>query len=126
MKLIVQSFSDIITNSSSEVFISADSEELRSILQELGISFECFKTEIELREKVEKEPWFFMDFDMFNPYQEWWFEDIKKEKTPDECWEFFKSFYLDLLGKILINVDRDYLYQQEYAHNISILKHIKE
>ena len=34
MKFVIQSFSDIITNSSSEVFISAPNEELMKILKD--------------------------------------------------------------------------------------------
>lgn len=36
MKFVIQSFSDIITNSSSEVFVSASNEELLKILEDWG------------------------------------------------------------------------------------------
>ena len=39
MKTVIQSFSDIITNSSSEVFVSSSSDELLQALKELNIDY---------------------------------------------------------------------------------------
>lgn len=126
MKFIVQSFSDIITNSSSEVFISTSSDELLQALKELNIDYDCYHNEEELRKAVEKNSWDFDEIVEFNPYREWWFDDIKSRKTCDELWDFFKVFYMDLIGKIIIDVDRDYLYTQVEKHSINLLKFIKE
>lgn len=126
MKLIIQSFSDIITNSSSEVFISASSDELLQALKELNIDYDCYHNEEELRKAVEENSWDFDEIVDFNPYREWWFADIKSRKTCDELWDFFKIFYIDLIGKIIIDVDRDYLYTQVEKHSINLLKFIKE
>ena len=126
MKILIQSFSDIITNSSSEVFVSSSSDELLQALKELNIDYDCYHNEEELRKAVEENYWDFDEVVEFNPYGEWWFADIKARKTCDELWEFFKSFYIDLIGKIIINVDRDYLYTQVEKHNINLLKFIKE
>lgn len=126
MKFIVQSFSDIITNSSSEVFVSTSSDELLQALKELNIDYDCYHNEEELRKAVEENSWDFDEIVEFNPYREWWFDDIKSRKTCDELWDFFKIFYIDLIGKIIIDVDRDYLYTQVEKHSINLLKFIKE
>jgi hypothetical protein len=128
MKFIVQSFSDIITNSSSEVFISAPNEELMKILEDWGIRYKCYNTEEELRKVVENEPY---DFDEItsscNPYYNFtMIEDLKEVKSDDEIWEFFKSFYMDLIGKIIVDVDRDYLYTKESSTGINIFDYVKE
>lgn len=126
MKTIIQSFSDIITNSSSEVFVSSSSDELLQALKELNIDYDCYHNEEELRKAVEENSWDFDYICSVNPYREWWMEDIRTEKTSDEIWEFFKSFYTHLIGKIIVDVDRDYLYNQEDEHNIYLRKFIKE
>lgn len=126
MKLIIQSFSDIITNSSSEVFVSTINDSLIEALKQLNIDYTYIADETCLRKLVETESWRFMEVVDFNPYFEWWFESIEKHKTPDEIWEFFKSFYIDLIGKVIVDVDRDYLYRQEDEHNIYIRNFIKE
>ena len=126
MKTIIQSFSDIITNSSSEVFVSSSSDELLQALKELNIDYDCYHNEEELRKAVEENSWDFDEIVEFNPYREWWFDDIKSRKTCDELWDFFKIFYIDLIGKIIIDVDRDYLYTQVEKHSINLLKFIKE
>ena len=126
MKFLIQSFSDIITNSSSEVFVSSSSDELLQALKELNIDYDCYHNEEELRKAVEENYW---DFDViveFNPYREWWFDEIKSRKTCDELWDFFRIFYIDLIGKIIIDVDRDYLYTQVEKHSVNLLKFIKE
>jgi len=126
MKVLIQSFSDIITNSSSEVFVSFSSDELLQALKELNIDYDCYHNEEELRKAVEENPWDFDKIVEYNPYIEWWFDEIKSRKTCDELWDFFKSFYIDLIGKIIIDVDRDYLYTQVEEHNIDLFKFIKE
>ena len=126
MKFIIQSFSDIITNSSSEVFVSSSSDELLQALKELNIDYDCYHNEEELRKAVEENSWDFDEIVEFNPYREWWFDDIRSRKTCDELWDFFKVFYINLIGKIIIDVDRDYLYTQVEKHSINLLKFIKE
>lgn len=126
MKTVIQSFSDIITNSSSEVFVSSSSNELLQALKELNIDYDCYHNEEELRKAVEENSWDFDEIVEFNPYREWWFDDIRSRKTCDELWDFFKVFYIDLIGKVIIDVDRDYLYTQVEKHSINLLKFIKE
>ena len=126
MKFLIQSFSDIITNSSSEVFVSSSSDELLQALKELNIDYDCYHNEEELRKAVEENYWDFDEIVEFNPYREWWFDEIKSRKTCDELWDFFRIFYIDLIGKIIIDVDRDYLYTQVEKHSVNLLKFIKE
>ena len=126
MRFIVQSFSDLITNSSSEVFVSIQNEDLINALKQMDIDYDIYRDETSLRKAVEDNAWQFDGIVSFNPYREYWLEEIKEGKTSDEIWEFFKSFYIDLIGKVIIDVDRDYLYQQEDKHDIYLRKYIKE
>lgn len=126
MRFIVQSFSDLITNSSSEVFVSIQNEDLINALEQMNIDYDIYRDETSLRKAVEDNAWQFGGIVSFNPYREYWLEEIKEGKTSDEIWEFFKSFYIDLIGKVIIDVDRDYLYQQEDKHDIYLRKYIKE
>lgn len=127
MKFIIQSFSDIITNSSSEVFISAPNEELMKILKDWGIWYKCYNTEEELRKAVEEDPWDFDEITTHNPYGTYTLmEELREMKSPDSIWEFFKQFYIGLLGKIIVDVDRDYLSQKQYDNNINIFKYVKQ
>ena len=127
MKFVIQSFSDIITNSSSEVFISAPNEELMKILKDWGIWYKCYNTEEELRKAVEEDPWDFDEITTHNPYGTYTLmEELREMKSPDSIWEFFKQFYIGLLGKIIVDVDRDYLSQKQYDNNINIFKYVKQ
>lgn len=126
MKVIIQSFSDIITNSSSEVFVSTKNDDLIKALDQLGIYYYSYEDEESLRKAVEDNAWDFNEFVSYNPYNEWWFDELKANKTSDELWEFFKSFYTDLIGKIVVEVDRDYLYAKEREKNIYLGNYIKE
>lgn len=126
MKLIIQSFSDIITNSSSEVFVFSKNDDVLEALTIMKIDYVYYENEQSLRKAVEENAWDFDCICSVNPYREWWMEDIRTEKTSDEIWEFFKSFYTHLIGKVIVDVDRDYLYNQEDEHNIYLRKFIKE
>mgnify|MGYP003292355623 CR=1 FL=1 len=126
MKTIIQSFSDIITNSSSEVFVFSKKDDLIEALTTMKIDYVYYENEQSLRKAVKENAWGFDYICSVNPYREWWMEDIKTEKTSDEIWEFFKSFYTHLIGKVIVDVDRDYLYNQEDEHNIYLRKFIKE
>ena len=127
MKFVIQSFSDIITNSSSEVFISAPNEELINILKEWGIWHKCYNTEEELRKAVEEDPWDFDEITTYNPYYNYnLMEELREMKSSDSIWEFFKQFYTGLLGKIIVDVDRDYLYRKQYDTGINIFEHVKQ
>ena len=47
-------------------------------------------------------------------------EELREMKSSDSIWEFFKQFYTELLGKVIVDVDRDYLYRKQYDNNINI------
>lgn len=127
MKFVIQSFSDIITNSSSEVFISAPNEELLKILEDWGIWHKCYNTEEELRKAVEENPWDFDEITTHNPYGTYTLmEDLRELKSTDSIWEFFKQFYIGLLGKIIVDVDRDYLYTKQSNTGINIFEYVKQ
>ena len=127
MKFVIQSFSDIITNSSSEVFISAPNEELMKILEDWGIWYKCYNTEEELRKAVEDNPWDFDEITTYNPYYNYnLMEELREMKSSDSIWEFFKQFYTGLLGKVIVDVDRDYLYRKQYDTGINIFEHVKQ
>ena len=126
MKFIIQSFSDLITNSSSEVFVSVQNEDLINALKQMNIDYDIYNDEESLRQAVKDNPWMFDGIVSYNPYREFWMDELRGKKTDDELWEFFKSFYIPLIGKVIIDVDRDYLYQQEDKHCIYLRKYIKE
>ena len=128
MKFVIQSFSNIITNSSSEVFVSESSEELLNALKELGIGYDCYETEEQLREALESGWYDFDELVPLNIYRDiyYYIDELRKHKTDDEIWDFIKPFYIDLIGKIIIEVDRDYLYTKEDEKNIYIRNYIKE
>ena len=126
MKFVIQSFSDIITNSSSEVFVSIQNEDLINALKQMEIDYDIYNDEESLRQAVEDNPWMFDEMVSYNPYREFWIDELKENRTSDEIWDFLKSFYIHLIGKVLINVDRDYLYRQEEEQGIYLRKYIKE
>lgn len=127
MKFVIQSFSDIITNSSSEVFVSYPNEELLKILEDWGIEYKCYNTEEELRKAVEEHPWDFDDITTHNPYYTYTLmEDLREMKSTDSIWEFFKQFYIGLLGKIIVDVDRDYLYRKHQESDKYIFNYVKQ
>ena len=126
MKFVIQSFSDIITNSSSEVFVSYPNEELLKILEDWGIWYKCYNTEEELRKAVEEDPWNFDEITTYNPYYNYsLMEELREMKSADSIWEFFKQFYIGLLGKIIVDVDRDYLYTKQSNTGVKIFDYVK-
>ena len=126
VKFIIQSFSDLITNSSSEVFVSVHNEDLINALKQMVIDYDIYNNEESLRQAVEDNPWMFDEIVSYNPYREFWIDELRGRKTDDELWDFFKSFYIHLIGKVIIDVDRYYLYRQEDKHCIYLRKYIKE
>ena len=125
MKFVIQSFSDIITNSSSEVFVSYPNEELLKILEDWGIEYKCYNTEEELRKAVEENPWDFDEITTHNPYGTYTLiEDLREMKSTDSIWEFFKQFYIGLLGRIIVDVDRDYFYRKHQESDKNIFENV--
>lgn len=89
----VQSVSDIITNSSSEVFVSESSEELINALNELGIGYDCYETEEQVREALEMGWYNFDELVPLNIYRDiyYYIDELRKYKTDDEIWDFIKD-----------------------------------
>lgn len=92
----------------------------------MNIDYDLYNDEESLRQAVEDNPWMFDEVVSCNPYRGFWMDELRGKKTDDELWEFFKSFYIHLIGKVIIDVDRDYLYRQEAEHDIYLHKYIKE
>lgn len=126
MLIPIQSFSDIITNSSSEVYISEKNERLLKTLNNYGIYYYDFTDESVLRDFVENQFYELYDVVEYNPYADYDLRDgFKTHYTEDQMWEILKPFYKQLIGKIYINIDRDYLYELEVEKNINITGLIK-
>lgn len=110
----IQSISDIITNSSSEVFIT-DNKSTIELLDRAGIEYIKFDTEEDIKNYIlsDYNSYLFNDILDYNPYsEEWEIEELLKYHTKEEIWEFYKPCYQELLGKVFVNVDRDYYYNQ--------------
>lgn len=114
MLIEIQSVSDIITNSSSEVFITNNKRDIE-ILDQAGISYVEFYTEEDIKNYLFGEDSYCLDdldeFVDYNPFGNYWeLEELLKIHTKDEIWEFFKPLYMCLLGNVYVNVDRDFYY----------------
>lgn len=111
----IQSVSDIITNSSSEVFLT-DSKPTIELLDRAGIEYVKFDTEEDIKNYILQNDYnaYLLDEVLeYNPYStEWEIETLLKYHTKEEIWEFYKPCYKELLGKAFVNVDRDYYYRQ--------------
>lgn len=126
MLIPVQTFSDIITNSSSEVYISEKNEKLLKTLNNYGIYYYDFTDESILRDFVENQFYELYDVVKYNPYSDFDLRDgFREHYTEDQMWEILKPFYKQLFGKVYINIDRDYLYELEVEKNINITGLIK-
>lgn len=126
MLIPVQTFSDIITNSSSEVYISEKNEKLIKTLKANGIYYYDFTDETVLRKFVEEQFYELYDVIDYNPYGDYEFIDgFRKHYTEDQAWEILKPFYKQLLNKVYINIDRDYLFDLEVNKGINFTKLIK-
>lgn len=116
MLISIQSASDIITNSSSEVFLT-DSKPTIEFLDKAGIEYVKFDTEEDIKNYLFSLDDYYLDkLDELverNPLGDYYLiEDLLKYHTKDEIWEFYKPFYLNFLGKAYVNVDRNYYYRQ--------------
>ena len=97
------------------------------ILKDWGIWYKCYNTEEELRKAVEEDPWDFDEITTYNPYYNYnLMEELREMKSSDSIWEFFKQFYIGLLGKIIVDVDRDYLYRKHQESDKNIFDYVKQ
>lgn len=126
MLIPVQTFSDIITNSSSEVYISEKNAKLIKTLEANGIYYYDFTDEAVLRDFVENQFYELYDVIEYHPYADFDLRDgFRKHYTEDQMWEILKPFYKQLFGKVYINIDRDYLFELEVKKGINITGLIK-
>ena len=126
MLIPVQTFSDIITNSCSEVYISEKNEKLIKTLKANGIYYYDFTDEAVLRDFVENQFYELYDIIEYHPYADFDLRDgFRKHYTEDQMWEILKPFYKQLFNKVYIDIDRDYLYELEVDKGINITGLIK-
>jgi hypothetical protein len=126
MLIPIQTFSDIITNSSSEVYISERNEKLIKTLEANGIYYYDFTDESVLRDFVENQFYELYDVVKYNPYADYELRDgFREHYTEDQMWEILKPFYKQLLNKVYINIDRDYLFNLEVNKGINFTKLLK-
>lgn len=121
--LLIQSFSDIITNSSTEVFMVKSSKTLEEFNESLTWqNFTIFNTEEDVKSYILKHSYNLYKLDNFlekNPLAELDYvldEEFLKTigKTKDEIFEFFKKPYIDgLLGKAIYSFMDDCPYPKE-------------
>lgn len=115
MLIEIQSVSDIITNSSSEVFLT-DSKPTIELLDRAEIEYVKFDTEEDIKNYIFSGSYCLYDLDDvldYNPLSyDHSLEELLEYHTKEEIWEFFKPWYKALLGKVFVNVDRDYYYRQ--------------
>jgi len=131
MKL--RSITDVITNSSTEVFCyKIDDPEYKEIQRDIPwLYWEEFKTEEDIKKIVMDPDYYGLSWDDGSiqndhgpekalPFYDIMSNDefregIKGKKTPDEIWEFVKGFYLEgLLGKAVAVFDNDCISDSQY------------
>lgn len=114
----IKSITDVITNSSTEVFCyRIDDPEYKEIQKAIPwLNWHEFKTEEDIKNFVMDPNYYEIPWNSYSVQVDhgpeeavpscdimsiWEFrENIKDKKTPDEIWEFIKSFYVEaLLGK---------------------------
>ena len=106
----IQSVSDIITNSSSEVFMTLATEFNEKFLQSIGVGYVKFTGLDDVRKFIKENGAWSLDGVLeWNPYadQDWFIEALQQFHSDDAIWEFFKPMYRDLTGKLFIYEDRD-------------------
>lgn len=113
--LCIQSISDIVTNSSSEVFLIESNEASDEFFKEYRWYHSTFNTiedvkkyvmdtdnDLEALEHLSCVEW--LDFDW-----EYLIPTLKQHKTDDEIWEFFKFKFENLVGKSIVVMDNNYI-----------------
>ena len=114
----IKSITDVITNSSTEVFCyKLDDPEYKEIQKAIPwLTWQEFKTEEDIKNFVMDSDYYGIPWDSYSVQKDhgpenatpsfdimnvWEFkENIKDKKTPEEIWEFIKDFYVEaLLGK---------------------------
>ena len=95
-------------------------------LNKYDVFYYDFTDESVLRDFVENQSYELDDIVKYNPYADYDLRDgFKTYYTEDQIWEILKPFYKQLIGKIYIDIDRDYLYELENEKDVNIKKLIK-
>lgn len=128
----IRSITDVITNSSTEVFCyKIDDPEYQEIQKSIPwLSWSEFKTEEDIKELIMDPDYWGLPwtdsiqndhgpeeavpfYDIMANYE--FKEGIKDKKTPDEIWEFIKGFYIDgLIGKAVATFENDCISHSQY------------
>ncbi len=120
MKYKVLSRTDVITNSSTEVFCYklSDPEYTRIKSEIPWLSWTEFKTESDIRDFVMSPDYHgFPDAQVYHgpeniapdydALEDYGFREFLETKDPSESWEFLKSGYMNLLGYSIASFDND-------------------
>ena len=127
----IKSITDVITNSSTEVFCyKLDDPEYERIKKAIPwLYWDEFRTEEDIKKIVMDPDYYELPWlsgvqcdhgpedsePVYDIMSEWSFrEHIKDKKTPDEIWEFIKSFYMNLLGKAVCCFENDCISNDQY------------
>ena len=112
--LIVQSVSDLITNSSSEVFLFENSDALKDFFDNnefYGGQDVRFETIDQVKEFVKENNY----LEALDTLTEWIGSDwecvvagLENHKTFDEIFEFYKFKFEGLVGKTMVDIDNNY------------------
>jgi len=115
--LVIQSISDLITNSSSEVFLFETNDALKSFFKEnkfFGGTATTFDTIEDVKKFVIEQSYDVEVLDLLSVVKytgsDWYclYDCLKDYKTPDEIFDFFKFKFEDLVGKTIVTIDNNY------------------
>lgn len=128
----IRSITDVITNSSTEVFCYRIDDPVYQEIQKAipWLDWDEFKTEEDIKKLVMDPNYWGLSwtdsvqndhgpeeavpfYDIMANYE--FKEGIKDKKTPDEIWEFIKGFYLEgLIGKAVATFENDCISHAQY------------
>lgn len=127
----IKSITDVITNSSTEVFLLHNDEKTQEVLNKLRyVDIITFKTEKDVKDFIQanlydlpNRQYFPSSIVKVDPLSEWSFVDMINEigKSFDEMWEFVKSCYLPLIGYTYIECE-DSCCGTEIGNELDILQ----
>ena len=136
--LIVQSVSDLITNSSSEVFLFENSDALKDFFDHdkfYGGTDVRFESIDQVKEYVKENSY----SEALDTLTEWIGADwqsvvagLENYKTFDEIFEFYKFKFEGLVGKTMVDIDNNYsseliskmlCYERENNTKFNLLEH---
>lgn len=127
----IKSFTDVITNSSTEVFMIKNDGKYKDILKELKyIDIIYFQNEDDVKNFIHTHMYDMQDSQYFmqsvvkvDPLSEWIFVDLitAMGKSFDEIWDFIKDCYLPLIGYAYVECEDNYC-DDNTAYELDILQ----